>query len=152
MTITASNRLADPDGRAWLRAALKTVNAPLPVETTPEDMVDYVLGAHTDLHAAVRIAALIDEVPGPTLANLVTKRVFSYAELRDAMERIRPLGLDVTETRNGQWISEMAGFEVAQDTDRDDAAMHRLINARAAKPVSSRIVMTFDELAARNDD
>lgn len=112
MTITASNRIADPDGRAWLRAALKTVNAPLPVETMPEDMVDYVLGEHPDLHAAVRIAALIDEVPGPTLANLVSRRVFSYNELKAAMERIRPLGLDVTRTENGQWIAEMAGFEV----------------------------------------
>lgn len=112
MTITASNRLTDPDGRAWLRAALKTVNAPLPVETTPEDMVDYVLSAHPDLHAAVRIASLIDEVPGPTIASLVGRGVVSYNELKAAMERIRPFGLDVTRTENGQWIAEMAGFEV----------------------------------------
>ncbi|TCS31462.1 hypothetical protein, partial [Acidomonas methanolica] len=112
MTIAASNRLADPDGRAWLRAALKTVNAPLPVETPLEDMVDYVLSAHPDLHAAVRIAALIDEVPGPTISNLVSRRVFSYNELKAAMERIRPFGLDVTETENGRWITEMAGFEM----------------------------------------
>lgn len=114
-TIPASVRLADPGGRAWLRAALKTVNAPLPVETTPEEMVSHVLDAHPDLHAAVRIAALIDEVPGPTLANLVSRGVVSYTELKAAMERIRPLGLDVTETENGQWIAEMAGFEVSQD-------------------------------------
>lgn len=112
MTITASNRLADPDGRAWLRAALKTVNAPLPVETTPEGMVDCILGERPDLHAAVRIAALIDEVPGPTLASLVARGVFSYNELKAAMERIRPFGFDVTRTENGQWIAEMAGFEV----------------------------------------
>jgi hypothetical protein len=75
------------------------------------------LGLHDNrqpyLHAAVRIAALIDEVPGPTLANLIARRVFSFNELKAAMERVRPFGLDVTETGNGQWISEMAGFEVS---------------------------------------
>ncbi|MFT8418025.1 MAG: hypothetical protein ABF636_04225 [Acetobacter sp.] len=114
MTLTASNRLADPDGRAWLRAALKTVNAPLPVGTASEDMVDYVLNGHPDLHAAVRIAALIDEVPGPTIANLVARRVFSYNELKASMERICPFGLDVRETANGRWIAEMAEFEVVR--------------------------------------
>lgn len=111
-TNQSSHRLSDPDGRAWLRAALKTVNAPLPIETAPEAMVDHVLDVHPDIYASVRIASLIDEVPGPTLANLVSKRVFSYNELKAAMERIRLLGLDVSETENGRWIAEMAGFEV----------------------------------------
>ena len=112
MTLASSDRLADPDGRPWLRAALKTVNAPLPVETTPEDLVHYVLDDHPDLHAAVRIGALIDEVPGRTIANLVSRHVFSYNELNAAMERIRSVGIDVTGTENGRWVSEMAGFEV----------------------------------------
>lgn len=108
----AINRLADPDGRSWLRAALKTVNAPLPCETTPDEMVKYVLDDHPDIHAAVRIGALIDEVPGRTLANIVSHHVFSYNELNAAMARIRPFGIDVTGTENGKWVSEMAGFEV----------------------------------------
>ncbi|WP_259293046.1 hypothetical protein [Acetobacter pasteurianus] len=114
MTIASLDRLSNPEGRAWLRAALKTVNAPLPSEATPEDMVNCVLMDHHDISSALLVAALIDEVPGRTLANIVSKNVFSYNELNIAMERIRSVGVDVTNTENGKWINEMAGFEMTR--------------------------------------
>lgn len=109
-------RLADQDGAAWLRAALKTVNAPLPIETTSEDMLACVLGDRNDLYAAVRIFALIDEVPAQTLANVVARKVLSYQELVTAMERISSFGLNAIETETGQWIIEMAGLERLSDS------------------------------------
>lgn len=76
-------------------------------------MVNCVLMDHHDISSALLVAALIDEVPGRTLANIVSKNVFSYNELNIAMERIRSVGVDVTNTENGKWINEMAGFEMA---------------------------------------
>ncbi len=108
-------RLADPDGAAWLRAALKTVNAPLPVETTAEDMLSCVLDDRNDIYAAVRILALIDEVPPQTLANIVSRKVVSYQELAAAMDRIAGFDLGVAETETGRWVIEMAGFERLAD-------------------------------------
>ena len=104
-------RLPDPDGAAWFRAALKTVNAPLPVETTMEDMLSCVPDDRNDMYAAVRILALIAEVPPQTLASIVSKDVFSYQELAAAMRRISWFDLDIAETETGMWIIEMAGFE-----------------------------------------
>lgn len=112
-------RLDDPQGRYWLKAALKTVNAPHPIETTLEEFVNHlvqiVYSDNFDLNAALKVASFIEEVPSRTIANIVSRTVFSYRELNDAQYKIRHVfGNDLTRTANGEWIEEMAGFEMAR--------------------------------------
>lgn len=52
-----------------------------------------------------------------------------------------------------QYIAENKRLPVMRQViSEDDAELLRIVRKRAAKPRSSRIAMTFDELAARHDD